>query len=488
MNKGVLIILDGYGEGKSGEFNAVKNAKTPTLNALKSKSYSLLKADGEAVGLFAGAMGGSEVGHTTIGAGRVIKSTAKKINDDIQNNKLKNNPVFAEMLKNLKRDKGDLHLVGLMSDKNVHSNVNHMLHIIDNAKSKAKNIYLHLITDGRDCGVKDSLKYLKKVKAHIKKLTNVVILSVLGRFYAMDREGNLDRTNLAFKTMFEPVDKLYTSVENYIKNQHENKVFDEYIKPAHFASNYTKMKKQDYVFIFNFREDRIRQISKMIKDKNLKLITFAEVENCVSLYKENDVKMTLSEYLSKNKLSQIKISESTKYAHVTYYLNGGKEAPFYKEDRIHVPTIKVDNFAKTPKMQAGLITKHTVEALNIGYDAVIVNFSNPDMIGHTGDYLATKKAIEYVDKCVNKIIKTALKTNHFVLITADHGNSESMKKKNGEIDTAHTTNKVFCAVKSKNDIKLKKYGELKDVAPTFIDLMGLKKNPYFEGDSLVVKS
>lgn len=484
MNKGILIILDGYGEGKADKFNAVKNAKTPVLDSLKNNSYSLLKTDGEAVGLFKGAMGGSEVGHMTIGAGRVVKSTAKKIYDDIVLNKFKNNQVFKSVLTKLKQNQADLHLIGMISDKNVHSDINHLFHIIELAKTKAKNIYLHLITDGRDSGVTDSIKYLKQVQKFVQK--NVHIASISGRFYAMDRENNFDRTTLAFDAMFKPKEIIDIDVIEYVKSQHKQKIYDEYILPTHFKCKYKDINQNDIVFVFNFREDRIRQICSLIQKSNYNLVTMAEVGNCNnSLYKKEKVDLTLSEYLSKNNLSQIKISESTKYAHVTYYLNGGRETPFIKEDRIHVPTKKVDNFSKTPKMQAKAITKHSLTAISKGYDAIIVNYSNADMLGHTGNYKATKKGIEYVDKCLNKILKLAQINNYFVLVTADHGNSECMQK-NGVVNTSHTTNRVFCAVKSNKNITLKKYGELKDVAPTFIDLMGLDKNPAFEGESLII--
>jgi len=483
-----MIILDGYGEGEPSPFNAVKNANTPTLNNIKSAGYSLIKTDGEAVGLFDGEMGGSEVGHTTIGAGRIVPSVAKQISEDIKSGQFKNIEALKTSLNELKKNNADLHLVGLMSDKNIHSDINHCVELAKLADKNAKNVYIHFITDGRDSGCFDSLKYLDYFLEETKELKNCEIASVMGRFYAMDREMNMDRTNLAVDTMFSVGGAIKQSeVRKYIKNQHDNGVMDEYIEPIHVKTKKGfKVNENDCIIFFNFREDRLRQIVKCCETLNCKLLTMATVGdvNAISIYPSRVVEHTLSEYLSENGLSQIKISESTKYAHVTYFLNGGKEHPFKKEDRIHVPTIKVENFSKTPKMKAKEITKETIKAIKKNYDAIIVNFSNPDMIGHTGNYEATVKALEFVDKCLKKILAVANKKEYFALITADHGNAESMLTADGLPNTAHTLNKVFCAVVDNAKYKMKKQGGLKDIAPTFINLLGLKPNKHFEGKSL----
>ncbi len=489
INKGLLIILDGYGEGESSPFNAVKNSKTPTLNALKNAQYSLIKTDGEAVGLFDGEMGGSEVGHTTIGAGRVVPSMAKQIHLDIENKLFEKNAVLKEQLLDLKNNKANLHLVGLMSDKNIHSDIAHAVEIIKIAKNKAKNIFVHFITDGRDSGCYDSLKYLEFLQNGIKEVKNCEIASVMGRFYAMDRENNLDRTNLAFDTMFLVNGSIkQNEIKKYLKAQHDEGILDEDIKPIHVITKENcAINENDCVLFFNFREDRLRQIVKKTETLNCKVITMADVggTNATSMYPSRIVEHTLSEYLSEYDLKQIKIGESTKYAHVTYFLNGGKEQPFSKEDRVHVPTIKVDNFSKTPKMRAKDIAKETINAIKKNYDAVIVNFSNPDMVGHTGDYVATVKALEFLDKCLNKILKVVKKKGYFAIITADHGNAEKMKAEDGTPHTAHTLNPVFCSVVGNFKFKIKKKGELKDIAPTFVKLLGLPKNKFFEGNSLV---
>lgn len=487
MNKGILLILDGYGEGKADKYNAVQNAKTPFLHSLKNNSYSLIKTDGEAVGLFEGEMGGSEVGHTTIGAGRVVLSTAKKISTQIKQHKFEKIKTFKTMLNNLKQNNADLHLFGLMSDKNIHSDINHMFRIIEISKDYAKNIFIHFITDGRDCGQFDSLKYLKQVQNVIKNTPNCSILSVSGRFYAMDRENYMERTNLAFNAMFKGENEI-ASPEKYIRQQHKDGHNDQYVLPAHVKNkNFKQIQKNDYILFFNFREDRLRQIVRKCGELKCNLVSMADVANtkAVALYPSKFIEHTLSEYLSSLGLKQIKISETTKYAHVTYFLNGGQEKPFKNEDRVHVPTIETNDYALTPHMQAEEITKELLKAMKKNYDAIIVNYSNSDMLGHTGNYKATVEALECLDECVKKVVANAKKYGYFVLITADHGNSEQMRTESGQPHTSHTLNKVICTVQNAN-VKMKKQGGLKDIAPTFIDLMEIEKYPYFKGKSLIV--
>lgn len=488
MKKGILVILDGYGEGEVNEYNAVTNANTPTLHMLKKQSHSLLKASGEAVGLFDSEMGGSEVGHLTIGAGRIVNSTAKQIKDDIESGEFQKNKVLNNALDKLKKNKSNLHLFGLMSDKNIHSNINHCVEIVNLAKNKANNIYIHFVTDGRDAGAYDSVKYLRQLQEKIKNVKNCSILSVSGRFYAMDRENHEERTNEAFNACFSP-NKTISDVEDYIKAQHKLGKNDQFIEPVGVKSKtYKGIDKKDCILFFNFREDRLRQIVKKCEELNCDMITMSDVggTNAEVMYPSTVVENTLSEYLSKSGLKQIKIGESTKYAHVTYFLNGGREEAFDGEDRVHVPSYNVDDFAKTPKMRAVEITKQVNKAIKKGYDAIIVNYSNADMVGHTGDYNATVKSLKVVDQCLKKLLKTAQKNDYFIMITADHGNADQMRMENGEPHMAHTINPVFCVV-ANSGLQMKKYGELKDVAPTFIHLLGLKPNKHFKGKNLISK-
>lgn len=485
MQKGVLVILDGYGEDKDYEFNAVTKAKSPFLNNLKKGSCSLLKTDGESVGLFKGDMGGSEVGHTTIGAGRVVMSTAKKFEEDIKQKSIQNNKTFQTMLKNLEAKNANLHLVGMLSDKKIHSNIFNAIEIVKLVKDKAKNIFLHLITDGRDCGVHDSLKYLNIVKNQIKSIKNCQIASISGRFYAMDRENNMDRIDLAVDKMFS-LNETDMEAKTYIENQHNQNITDEFILPCRVKCSNFELEKDDIIFFFNYREDRLREIVEKVLKIHKNVVTVIKVADLKTktIYSSKNVEHTLSEHLSQLNLRQMKISESTKYAHITYFLNGGRELAFKNEDRIHIPTIKTKNFALTPFMRAKEITNKLIESMKNNYDAIIVNYSNPDMVGHTGDFKATKKAIEFIDKCLNKAYKVAKKQDYFMLITADHGNSENMRDENNNPITSHTLNRVFCAV-ANSDVKLKKHGELSDVAPTFLDLLQVEPNKYFTGSSLL---
>lgn len=488
MKKGILIILDGYGEGKPDKFNAVANANTPFLDKLKN-NMTVLKTDGEAVGLFAGEMGGSEVGHLTIGAGRIVPSTAKLIRDEIETQQFEKNPTLQKVINEVSNSKGDVHLIGLMSDKNIHSDIKHcyeLMHLLD---GKAEHIYLHMITDGRDSGSADSLKYLKTLNQNIQSVQNCEIASIGGRVYGMDREGNYDRTTLATKAMFSVENEiLQNEVEEYLVSQHKLGNTDEYIKPVHVHTNKEfSVSDKDYLIFFNFREDRLRQIVKVVSTLPSKIVTMIDVASAKTdvLYPKEVVANTLSEHLADLGLKQVKISESTKYAHVTYFFNGGVEVPFKGEDRIHVPTAKVDHFNKTPLMQAGKIADETIEAIKDGYDAIIVNFSNPDMIGHTGDYGAVVKSLEFLDGKLKLIVEKAKQEGYFVVVTADHGNCEQMRYPNGEPHFAHTLNKVMFAVVDDKNYKFKQGGGLQDVAPTFLALMGVEKNPYFEGKSLL---
>ncbi|MBR2969689.1 MAG: 2,3-bisphosphoglycerate-independent phosphoglycerate mutase [Clostridia bacterium] len=487
MNKGILVILDGYGEGKAGEYNAVINANTPTLDRLKTQSYSLLEASGEAVGLFTGDLGGSEVGHTTIGAGRVVPSTAKKINDEVNSGEIAKNVALNKILDRLNDSGGDLHLVGLMSDKNIHSNINHAIALVDIAKDRVANIYLHLITDGRDCAPYESIRYYNQVREHIDSIDNCHVLSISGRAWAMDRENHFDRTIKATGAMFgitTGIDESY--IESYLSSEHRTKN-DQFIEPIHIdIEQYHGIKNADCILFFNFREDRLRQIAKVCSEYGCEIATMSDVGgiDSIVLYPQTNVDHTLSEYLSKLGLRQLKIGESTKYAHVTYFLNGGVEDAFIGEDRVHVPSHNVEDFSSTPEMKASEIATETIKAIDKDYDAIIVNFSNADMVGHTGDYIATKKSIEAMDQALARILDKAKERGYFVMVTADHGNAEEMRLDNGESHMAHTLNPVFCVV-ADSDYVMTNKGGLRDIAPTFIELLGLPKYPYFEGHSLI---
>ncbi len=492
MKKGLLLILDGYGEAPKSEYNAVTNANTPYLDYLR-KTYpsSLVYTDGRSVGLPTGAMGGSEVGHTTIGAGRIIKTTTVKIDDEIESGEFFKHKEFVDKFAKLKQQNGALHIAGLFSDKQIHSDLNHAFALIRLAKMyNIERVFFHAFTDGRDCAQNASFNYLEKFNQEVSEIGLGEIASIGGRFYAMDREGNLERTNQALDIM-QKMDYDFDSAYNCLKSSHDNGITDEFIVPARIKTNKPYSFDQNDLFIFyNFRADRMKQPVKVLNDLNIMdIITFCDFvkgDKISYIYNDEDITGTLSEYLSNLGLKQLKVSESTKYAHVTYFLNGGRENPFNGEERIHIQTEKTNDFALTPKMRAEEISKATIEALNQNkYDAVIVNFSNPDMIGHTGNYEATVKALEFLDKCIKDVVETAINNDYFVLLTADHGNAEEMRDANGNVQTAHSLNPVICMAIDKTPYSMVQYGGLKDIAPTFIHLMGLNNNPKFEGDILV---
>lgn len=492
MRKGLLLILDGYGEAEKSQFNAVTNANTPYIDYLrKTYGYSLLYTHGKNVGLPKDAMGGSEVGHTTIGAGRIIKTTTVKIDDDIESGEFFKYPEFIEKFSALASRGGALHIGGLFSDKQIHSDLNHAFALMKLAKNyNIERVFFHAFTDGRDCAQTSSIEYLRKFEYNSKLIGVGEIATIGGRFYAMDREGNLDRTNKALDVM-QRAEYDYSSAYECLINNHENGITDEFIEPKRIKTNkkYTFSEKDLFIF-YNFRADRMKQPVQQLNNRNIMdIITFCDFvkgDNISHIYNEEDIKGTLSEYLSTLDLKQLKISESTKYAHVTYFLNGGREEAFKGEDRIHIETEKTNDFATTPKMRAWEIAKSTQDALNNKkHDAIIVNFSNPDMIGHTGNYEATINSLEFLDICVKNVVETALKNDYFIILTADHGNAEEMVDKLGRVQTAHSLNPVICMVIDKTPYSMLQFGGLKDIAPTFIHLMQLPPNDKFEGNILV---
>lgn len=492
MKKGLLLILDGYGEAPKNKFNAVTNANTPYIDYLR-KTYptSLLYTHGRNVGLPDGAMGGSEVGHTTIGAGRIIKSSVVKIDDEILDGSFYKHKQFVEHLTKLKKNGGALHIGGLFSDKQIHSELRHAFALIEMAKQYGiTRVFMHAFTDGRDCAPNSSFSYLEMFNDKVQEIGLGEIATVGGRFYVMDRENNLDRTSAHIDIM-QKLQPDYDSALEALTVSHNNGITDEFVKPCRIKTveEYT-FNEHDLFIFFNYRADRMKQPVKMLNDKNIMhiitLYNFVEGDNISYIYPDEDITGTLSEYLSNLNLNQLKISESTKYAHVTYFLNGGVEKPFKGEDRIHIETQKTLDYSKTPRMRAGEIAEATVNALNEGkHDAIIVNFSNPDMIGHTGNYDAVIEALEFLDTCVKNVVETALKNDYFIIFTADHGNAEEMIDENGGPQTSHSLNPVICIAIDKQQYNMVEYGGLKDIGPTFISLMRLPKNPKFEGESLI---
>lgn len=489
--KGILLILDGYGEGEKGEFNAVENANTPFIKKIKNEyPHCLVYTHGKYVGLTKNSMGGSEVGHMTIGAGRIKKSMTVKIDDDIESGAFFDKEILKENFKNLKENNGALHIAGLWSDKQIHSNLHHAFALMKMAKMYGiDRVLIHAFTDGRDCAQKSCMQYFDMFKSESEKLNIGEIATIGGRFYAMDRESNLERTSKAIDQMLNK-NYRYSSVKECVEDNYNHNITDEFFVPERVKTKKPySCDKNDLLIYFNTRADRMKQPVKMscekLPCKILSMCEFIEDDRVQHIYDEDIITNTLSEYLSNLNLRQVKISETTKYAHVTYFFNGGEEKQFKNEDRIHIPTIKTNDYAETPQMRAREIADAVLKSIDNNYDAIIVNFSNPDMVGHTGNYEATVKALEFLDNCIKDVVEKAMKENYFILMTADHGNAETMRDENGNPHTSHTLNPVRCVIIDKKHTNIVMHdGGLRDIAPTFVSLMKLPQNPSFEGSPL----
>ncbi|MGD9901163.1 MAG: 2,3-bisphosphoglycerate-independent phosphoglycerate mutase [Spirochaetales bacterium] len=502
-----LIVLDGFGVSKDSYGNAIKMAGAKNFEALQKKyPHTTLNASGESVGLYPGQMGNSEVGHLNLGAGRIVIQDSKRISDAIKDGSFFSNKVLKEAFEL----KSDLHLMGLLSDGGVHSQLTHIFALLDMAKLyDKKNVYLHLFTDGRDSDTKKSLEFVKMVLSYIKKVGYGKIASICGRYYAMDRDKNYERTEKAYNMLvFGRSEHKSSDPLKAIKESHDKGITDEFIEPIVIEENnepVAKIKDGDSVILFNFRGDRARQISStFVNDdfneftvkrfKHLNYIGFTEyatsLKNIKTAFTDQDMKNTLGEVLANNNKTQLRVAESTKYAHVTYFFNGGVEEPNKNEDRVLVESKKVATFDLVPQMSAyGIVDVIETEVTKDRYDFVLINFANCDMVGHTGNLEATIEAVKTVDDALGKVMAHFKEIGAVVLVTADHGNAENMLTKEGVLQTAHTTNPVpFILVDDdKIDAKLRKDGVLSDVSATILELMGIKKPKEFTATSLIIK-
>ncbi len=480
----LLIILDGWGYSKEKYGNAIMAAKTPFLDNLK-KNYpnSLIETSGKSVGLPNGQMGGSEVGHLTIGSGRIILQKLTEINKDIQNNTFFKKEILNEKLKKLKKRNGDLHLLGLFSYGGVHSNLNHLKALIKSAEDNGiKNIYIHAFLDGRDVHPMQAIKDLKGWKDKDK------IISLIGRFYAMDRDNREERTAIAYNALVNGIGVKTENLLESLEESYKQGITDEFISPI-ISNKFSGIKEGDLVLFFNFRPDRMRQlVSSFLETKGnfLSLVEYDKNFNFPILFPTECTKETLGEVLSKNNLRQLRIAETEKYAHITYFFNGGIEKPFLGEDRALIPSPKVLTYNLKPEMSAFELTDKLILLIKAKkYDFIVVNYANCDMVGHTGNFTATVKAVEAVDACLKKLFQN-LKKDDKILIVADHGNAEKMIAKNGGIFTAHTTNPVPFIFISSEKAKVKN-GSLVDIAPTILNILKIKKPTIMTGKSLIKK-
>jgi 2,3-bisphosphoglycerate-independent phosphoglycerate mutase len=503
MSKVALIILDGYGHSEETAHNAVALAKKPYIDSLfKKYPSSLLETSGEAVGLPAGIMGNSEVGHLTIGAGRVIYQDLTRIDRFMRLEGF-------EKLEDLNRIVGApaIHLIGLFSDGGVHSHESHLNGLIDfyHKKYPQQKIYLHLFTDGRDTPPQSGAYYMNKLEQFIFNKPSVKISTVVGRFYAMDRDQRWDRVQLAYEAMAIGVGEKATSGIEAVEAAYAAGENDEFIKPRVIAGGKT-ISKDDAVVFFNFRADRARELSQAfgiatfkefptpikVETKNWVCFSpYSEDFQFPALFKKDELTRILPEIVSERGLKQLRIAETEKYAHVTYFFNGGKESIFSDEERIMVESPReVETYDQKPEMSAYAITDKLVAAIaSEKYDLIVCNYANGDMVGHTGVEPAAIKAVETLDACLHKVCEEALKHGYDILISADHGNCEEMLDvKSGEPMTQHSTNPVPLLWVGKNAIGKKLInGSLADIAPTTLDLLNIQKPEQMTGRSLIAK-
>ena len=481
-----LIIMDGWGVGDAqSTTNAVNVGKTPVIDGLTAKyPHAQLACSGEAVGLPDGQMGNSEVGHTNIGAGRIVYQELTRITKAIREGAFFKNPVFLDVINAVKKNNGALHLMGLLSDGGVHSHNSHLYALLQLAKQEGvENVFVHAFLDGRDVPPSSAADYLAELEAKLKEIGVGKIATISGRYYAMDRDKRWDRVQKAYNAIALGEGVKQASSELAIKNSYEEDTTDEFVVPV-VVGNYAGMTSNDGAIFFNFRPDRARN-----EDLKIPFATMTQYEKGMNVeiaYKPESLTNTLGEYVSKLGYTQLRIAETEKYAHVTFFFNGGIEQPYEGEDRILVPSPKVATYDLQPEMSAIEVTDKVVEAiLSKKYDFIILNYANGDMVGHTGVMEAAVKAVETVDTCVGRFVDAIKQVGGTVCITADHGNAEKMlDEETKEAFTAHTTNPVpFIVVSDK--VKEVKDGALCDIAPTLLKLAGLEVPAEMTGKALI---
>lgn len=493
----ILTILDGYGLREEEHGNAVKLASNPIFNMLWEKyPHTQLEASGQQVGLPKGQMGNSEVGHMNIGAGRIVYQPLELINKSIEDKDFYENEKLLKAINHAKENNSKLHLMGLISDGGVHSHINHLLSLLDLCKKESVDkVYIHLFTDGRDVLPTSAYEYIHQIKHKIEELHLGSIATIGGRYYGMDRDNNYDRLKRGYDAIVYGEGRKETSVKDYITKNYEDNITDEFFEPAVFDEN-GQLEENDSLIVFNFRKDRIREILTAITNpnftdmpvkrfKNLFTVTLMPVvESVIAEHAYDDPKLVniLGEYIEKNNKSQLRIAETEKYAHVTFFFDGGKEVDYKNEQKILIPSPKVATYDLKPEMSAYEVTDNLLNEL-ANYDLVILNFANGDMVGHTGVLDAAISAVESVDKCLGKIYDKVKELDGIMVVTADHGNCEEMLDENNNVLTAHTTNPVPFII-TKENLKLVP-GKLGDIAPTILDLMGLEKPIEMTGTSLI---
>ena len=504
MSTTALIILDGYGYSTTLKGNAVANAKTPCMDALLKKyPNTLINASGEYVGLPDGQMGNSEVGHLNLGAGRVVYQDITRIDKEIREGQFVTNLAFLKAIENCKEHNTALHLMGLLSDGGVHSEVRHLYELIKLAKAKGlTKVYIHCFLDGRDVAPNSAVHFIKELQEEIKQIGVGKIATAIGRYYIMDRDNRWDRVKKGYDMLMDGVGTKTNNILSAVKKSYEANVFDEFVEPI-VLDDYAGVKENDSIIFFNFRTDRAREITRAVTfedfDKFERKTGYrktcyvcmteydASFDNVMIAFGPKSLKNTLGEYLAKNGKTQARIAETEKYAHVTFFFNGGVETPNVNEKRYLIPSPKVATYDLQPEMSAYEVTDQVLKVLDAGVDVLILNFANCDMVGHTGKYDCAVKAVETVDECLSKVLDKILSGGGQAIVTADHGNAEKMLQDDGSVCTSHTTNPVPLVVVGDRykDAKLRKDGKLADVAPTLLYMMDMPIPVEMEGNVLI---
>ncbi len=497
-----LIIMDGYGYNPSTYGNAIAAANTPNIDKYMKGPYTYIGASGLNVGLPDGQMGNSEVGHTNIGAGRIVYQMLVKITKDINDGVFFENKALLGAIENCKKNNSALHIMGLLSPGGVHSHMDHIFAVVEMAKRNGlEKVYLHTFLDGRDVPPSSAAEYMKETTAKLEEIGVGKVATVAGRFYAMDRDNAWDRVEKAYAAMVYGEGNKACCPNKAIADSYANGVTDEFVVPV-VCDGAEPIKENDSVIFCNFRPDRARQITRSFVDpdfsgferkKGFFPVHFvcmaqydASMPNVTVAYPPEELKMTLGEFLAKNGLKQLRIAETQKYAHVTFFFNGGEEKQFEGEDRILIKSPDVETFDMKPEMSAYEITDAVVDVINKDlYDVIILNYANCDMVGHTGIFDAAKTAVEAVDECVGRTVDAVLAKGGIALITADHGNADKMLEEDGSPFTAHTTNPVPFIVVGEDCEVVEEGGVLADISPTIIKLLGLPQPKEMTGKSLI---
>ena len=500
--KALLLILDGWGIGNKSKSDVISTTPTPYWDGLIANyPNSKLEASGENVGLPDGQMGNSEVGHQNIGAGRILYQDLVKINKSIKDGSIYNNPEVKKAFSYAKDNGKNIHFMGLTSTGGVHSSLAHIFALCDIAKKyELENVFIHCFMDGRDTDPQSGKGFVAEVEPHCAESTGKVA-SVIGRYYAMDRDKNWDRVKLAYDLLVSGIGVEATSMTEAIQESYDNGVTDEFIKPIHNSTIDGTIKEGDVVIFFNYRPDRAKEITiaftqqdmpehGMMRIKDLQYFCMTPYDSSFTginvLFRKDNVNNTLGEYLSALGKKQLHIAETEKYAHVTFFFNGGREDPYEGEDRILVPSPKVATYDLKPEMSAYEVKDKLVEAINTQkYDFIVVNYANGDMVGHTGVYEAIEKACVAIDECVMDTVEACKKNDYEVVIIADHGNADNALNEDGSANTAHSLNPVpFVYVTANKNAKVKD-GVLADVAPSILKIMGLPQPEEMTGNNLI---